>query len=260
VPIVAEREFVGPDDRLVLTLRTAATLDPGTAAGGAPLPGGVWDIYVRASGNGWTRDAKLGRLRSETSPQLLDAALLGEPPRVVVPYWTEGSGNLAIDVGRQTNRLAVLLEALDPGSAKVTDTLRVELPLHVPTATSAIVRYANASDGSRGERGGVVDVHGVLTAELPASGAAGSRTAIDVALTPEPDNPRFVKLGLALLSSRNAAPTVVKREPARPVPQTAASAPGAPRYTPRRILGAIRRRARRARRRLARGAGRWRAW
>lgn len=213
VPIVSEREYVGPDDGLVLKLRTLATIDPGTVASGGPLPAGIWDLHVSVSSNGWTRELQPGAARGGDLPELLDAAVLGEPPRVVVPFWTDGRRSLALDVDQQTDRLAVLLDALPAGSAEVSDhRLRVQLPLHVTAATTALVRYSGPRPEASEGTDGVLDAGGALTAGLPATGKAGSLAGIDVALAPGAGgSTRFVALGLALLSRPVAAPTAVRR-------------------------------------------------
>jgi glycosyltransferase involved in cell wall biosynthesis len=74
------------------------TIDPNSALGGRPLPRGVWDVSIRLSGLGLSRDVRLGRDRNQRAERGRQPALLGDPPLLAIPYWTSPYGNLSLDV------------------------------------------------------------------------------------------------------------------------------------------------------------------
>ncbi|WP_270886423.1 glycosyltransferase family A protein [Pedococcus sp. 5OH_020] len=184
-------------DRGARAYRLTGSLDPASTAG-KPLVGGVWDLFVRL------RDPDAGpelvrRVGSEhgrvTAPRT-PAALVGEPPLVVIPYVTE-KGNLSLDVGERTKKLVdavgdgnttARVEPASQGRVAVT----TDLSLHLAAATSDIplrlvgflpegvevwapVTAQPGGDPSRA----------VLTARLPAEAAQGR-----LALGEAPDAPQ----------------------------------------------------------------------
>ncbi|MBL3666963.1 glycosyltransferase family 2 protein [Streptomyces sp. M2CJ-2] len=110
-----------------------ATLDPETAAAGKPLDKGIWDLHLRIKSCGWSKETRLGAVRGKEAEAGRLAALTGEPRRLVLPYWTDGPGNLSLDVDQHTNKLEREAVALmDPAEAVVDgSTVRLPLPLHV---------------------------------------------------------------------------------------------------------------------------------
>lgn len=70
------------------------------------------------------------------------AALTGEPRRLVLPYWTDGPGNLSLDVDQHTDKLEREAVALmDPAVAVVDgSTVRLRLPLHLAADAGDPVR------------------------------------------------------------------------------------------------------------------------
>jgi glycosyltransferase involved in cell wall biosynthesis len=219
LPTTTTWSYEGPDDRRRFVMTTDATIDPRTAASGAPLPRGIWDLFVRPSAHGWTPETRLGSVRASGVPALLAATAYGDPVTVAQPYWTDPHDNLAIDVAPLTSRLAIRLAAVRPSRA---DLLRrrlvAALPVHVTAPMPMVIRCAYA--GVVREVPGCLDVDGALRAELPADLDPAGRTRIEIAF-PRVDGalePKFVRLA--------SARTPTGRRP----------------LTLRRIIGAIRRR------------------
>ncbi|NHC15161.1 glycosyltransferase family 2 protein [Motilibacter deserti] len=84
-------------DRVSLVVAVEARLDAQTAAAGAPLAKGTWDVLVRVAACGWGPGA---RLSAASAPGLgaLEVGESGPDRRPVSPYWTV-NGNLSIAVG-----------------------------------------------------------------------------------------------------------------------------------------------------------------
>ena len=137
-PVELTREKVAMESRdgyFRQILRATAEVDPLTAANGAELGDGIWDVLIRISSCGWTKDTRLGSVRSDDARQGRIGALLGSPERLVLPYWTDPHGNLSLDIGQQTNRLSSDLDAVTLAEVTVTGDLArltAALPLHVP--------------------------------------------------------------------------------------------------------------------------------
>lgn len=232
--------------RLLVTVR--ARVDPLAAAAGAPLAPGIWDLLVRISANGWTKETRLGARRAAGVPTSLVGAVVGEPALLAWPYWIEGNDNIALDVTRTNKRFAAALDALTPREATATHgQLFVTLPLYVPAATSMIVRYSEAQSKRQTETTGVVYTDGVLTADLPPEATDGSRVRIDIGLPQASHNspPSYLRLGVALQHRTGDAPTVVRRRVSHTAP-----APRRRRFAPRRVAEGLRRRAGRVKRRI----------
>ncbi|MFJ1967849.1 glycosyltransferase family 2 protein [Streptomyces sp. NPDC087903] len=197
-PVKFTRESVaaGADGRVRLVLHATATVDPAIAAGGAPLGGGLWDVFIRVKLGGWTKECRLGPVpragQTATSPAVAGG-------RVVLPYWTKPPGNLALDVDRATKRLG--LTRLTAADVTVSGgLLRAPLPLHVPAETKVLVRLT---------AGSVIDVPGILSpapdgsgavleAELPTADVRGSAWRVQLSVAPGADEPRFLTLPLVL--------------------------------------------------------------
>ncbi|QIQ03165.1 glycosyltransferase family 2 protein [Streptomyces liangshanensis] len=106
-----------------LTVAGSALLDPATAAGGAPLRDGAWDLYVRLTALGWTKTARLGSYRapevSATPPPPVPHPTT--PDRRVTPYWTTPHRDLTLRVAppppteRAPGRLTRLIRRLRRG-------------------------------------------------------------------------------------------------------------------------------------------------
>ena len=240
--------LVTDDERPRFIVTARASVDPLTAAAGSRLAHGIWDLFVRISANGWTKETRLGARRSAGVSTSLAGAMVGEPAEFVWPYWTEGYDNIALDVTRTTKRFAAALNALSPHEATATDEqLVVTLPVSVPAVTPMTVRYSEAPSTRQTETTGVVDTQGVLTADLPTQAAHGSRVGIEIGLPPASQNgsASYLQVGVALQYRTGAAPTIVRRRVVRTAP-----APRRRRFAPRRVAEGLRRRAGRVKRRM----------
>jgi poly(ribitol-phosphate) beta-N-acetylglucosaminyltransferase len=117
----------GTTNRFGLQLHGQATLDLSTVAGGSALPDGIWDLIVRVTSCGWTKNARLGSTRGAAQHCL--PAVLGDPARVVTPYWTD-KHNLSLDIAQQTSRLDHNLAASQPPHVRSGTTgLTISIPL-----------------------------------------------------------------------------------------------------------------------------------
>ncbi|WP_405780310.1 glycosyltransferase family 2 protein [Streptomyces sp. NBC_00859] len=138
-PVEFTRERVeGPGaGQFRLVLRATGTVTPDAAAGGAPLGAGIWDVLVRVHQCGWNKNVRLGSVRTDAVTAGRRAALVGEPARIVVPYWTAPHGNLSLDVGTTTSSLAQDYRKLGVRESRVMDEpllLEMLLPLHTEAA------------------------------------------------------------------------------------------------------------------------------
>jgi glycosyltransferase involved in cell wall biosynthesis len=196
VQVTRETVPEGDGDQVRLVLRVTATVDPATAAGGAPPAGGLWDAFVRVRLGGWTKECRLGPAPAHDRPAP-QAALAGG--RTVLPYWTNPHGNLALAVDRAPERLG--LDRATPGSVTVSDDrIQVPLPLHVSGERKVVLRLGSGS---------IVDVPGtlspaadgsgsVLEAELPLAELRASTWRVALSPVPEAAEPRFLVLPFAL--------------------------------------------------------------
>ncbi|WP_432076712.1 glycosyltransferase family A protein [Streptomyces wuyuanensis] len=102
-----------------------------TAAAGGPLDKGIWDLRLRINSCGWSKKTRLGTVRGEDVEAGRTAALTDDPARLVLPYWTDGPGNLSLDVGQHTGKLGgEAVARVDPSVASI-DGVTVRLPLHI---------------------------------------------------------------------------------------------------------------------------------
>ncbi|WP_327721170.1 glycosyltransferase [Streptomyces sp. NBC_00490] len=196
VQVTRETVPEGDGDQVRLVLRVTATVDPATAAGGAPPAGGLWDAFVRVRLGGWTKECRLGPAPAHDRPAP-QAALAGG--RTVLPYWTNPHGNLALAVDRAPERLG--LDQATPGTVTVSDDhIQVPLPLHVSGERKVVLRLGSGS---------IVDVPGtlspaadgsgsVLEAELPLAELRASTWRVALSPVPEAAEPRFLVLPFAL--------------------------------------------------------------
>jgi glycosyltransferase involved in cell wall biosynthesis len=148
---------LGPDGRMVLDGRVdVPAADLGRAA--------VWDVSATVAVAGWERTAKLGPVRSAEATSGARPAVVEQPARVVVPYWTT-KDSLAVDVDGTVRNLQ---RALRPNSAGIEGrTLQAVLPAHADVRRSVQLRL-RGTDGVLTARGELVPGHAVLlTGVLP---------------------------------------------------------------------------------------------
>jgi hypothetical protein len=198
----------GKDGFFRQVLHVTSRIDPLTAAGGAELDAGIWDVFVRVGSCGWNKETRLGSVRGDKIRGGPGAALLGSPGRLVVPYWTEGHGNLSLDVDQKTNRIAHAFAGLTPADVTVTTDparLTAALPLHVPGGSEVTLKLTDAASNRS------VAVDGVL-AERPAGGA---ELTADVPFGELPDAALRLELTLpAAGREKSAALPLALRAPA----------------------------------------------
>jgi glycosyltransferase involved in cell wall biosynthesis len=219
------------DGRVRLVLRAAATVDPAAAAGGVPLWGGLWDVFVRVRLGSWTQECRLGPAPRQDRPAPYAGVVGGH---VVLPYWTARQGTLALDVDRAGKSLG--LGRVRPQDVTVAgERLRVPLPLHVPGDTKALLRLTGPAAPL--EVSGTLSADGtgaVLEAALPPAGLTGAPRRPELCLAPDAAEPRF--LPLPFLLHRSGSRVRVSRPPRPGVLRRLAG-------RARRVLGGIRRRA-----------------
>jgi glycosyltransferase involved in cell wall biosynthesis len=220
--VEVQREAVPAGDATRLVLRGNAPIDPETAAGGKPLRRGVWDVLVRLSLYGWTKEVRLGSLRASAVEGHRAAGVVAG--RMAVPYWTHPYGNLSLDVDGSTSQTARYFAKLRPEAARVdAGQLRIALPGYASGPAEAVVAFAR-------ERGGSVECPAAvepgggtceLAAKLPAEGLGNGLWRVSAVV----GDAAFV-LPLALEQRSGQDPVVVRaaveygkddtREPRRP--------------------------------------------
>ncbi|WP_369275215.1 glycosyltransferase family 2 protein [Streptomyces sp. R11] len=223
-PLEFTREEVpaGDDGLVRLVLRATATVDPVGLT-----RDGLWDALVRVKLGGWTKECRLGPAPQGNRPTPYAAVAGGH---VVLPYWTSPHAQLALDVDRATHRVG--LGALTPAGITLSgNRLRAQLPLHVPDDGTEVTLRLTAS-GAAHEVPATLSPHGagaLLAAVLPLGELRGAtwRAALGV------PGPRLLPLPIALRSGAGGVRVVQAPRPS-----------------------ALRRFARRARRRLGTALGR----
>ncbi|MFG3342761.1 glycosyltransferase family 2 protein [Glycomyces sp. NPDC048151] len=206
-----QREAVTDGTATRLVLRCNAPVDPETAAGGKPLGRGVWDLLVRLSFSGWTKEVRLGSLRATAVEGRRAAGVVAG--RLAVPYWTRPYGNLSLDIAAATSQPARYFARLRPEAARIEGgALRIGLPSYVSGSGEAVVAFTHDTDGRRVESPALVEpVKGVgeLQVKLAADGLGPGRWKVAVGFTGGPEIP----LPLALEQRSGREPAVVHLKP-----------------------------------------------
>ncbi|WP_329117205.1 glycosyltransferase family 2 protein [Streptomyces sp. NBC_01465] len=191
------------DGSFRLVLRAEASVDPLTAAKGVPLGDGIWDVVIRITASGWTKETRLGSVRGEAAESARRGTLGGEPRRLVLPYWTEGPGNLSLDVDHSTSKFDRDVREITPQDVTL-DGGRITLPIRLEVAeTEAVkVRFKSPLDGKAVEADATLAPGGnsaELSAALPAEGLAGRQVRIELGLpSAKRGEPRWTVLPVAL--------------------------------------------------------------
>ncbi|WP_458248329.1 glycosyltransferase family 2 protein [Streptomyces sp. MAI_2237] len=198
--------------------RATSRVDPLSAANGAALDAGIWDVFIRITSCGWTKDTRLGAVRSEGAGQGRRAAVVGSPARLFLPFWTDPHGNLSLEVEQQTERIAYEFAGLTSADVTVTTDpgrLTVALPFHVHGESEASLKLTDAAHSRSMELHGTLSAHGLGEAELktglPLEKLAGARWRLELIL-PSTAGGKPVALPLAL-DVRASGDVVVKRLP-----------------------------------------------
>lgn len=146
-----ERE-TGAEHRVLATVSPAAEsagfhadVDPLSAADGAPLPDGLWDVFARIETQGVVKTARIGRRRDSKVDDAEQQRLFAVPRHatsLVTSYYTKPFGNLSFDVGGQlkpwSSSETVQANWSDERPARLQ--VRGALPAHGPRADSLRLR------------------------------------------------------------------------------------------------------------------------
>ena len=225
-----------------------AELDPETAASGAPLDKGIWDLHLRIKSCGWSKETRLGAVRGADVEAGRSAALVGDAVRLVLPYWTDGPGNLSLDVDQHTGKLeGEAVARMDPAAASVDGaTVRLPLPLHhaVDGGEPVQLRFERKNVGKYPADATVAD--GALTAELPLEQLTGMRWAVRVGVPSAARGERkWTRLPVDVVVAADGTAKVIDRHTPPATKKAAPSAPkkkaAAPRPLWRRAAGRIKR-------------------
>lgn len=148
--------------------RALCHFDPTSSAGSA-LRAGVWDIFVRLAdwGAGKPLSRRVGADRAPSLQRPLQPAVLGNPSRPAIPYWTD-QGNLSVDLDLKTRSLvAAVRDSLGMPAVSADEDgflVHVPFPVHVgPGAAPLAARLHAVGPGGDAEvcvRGAVGDFAG----------------------------------------------------------------------------------------------------
>ncbi|MER5912235.1 glycosyltransferase family 2 protein [Streptomyces sp. NPDC001982] len=177
-PVTKTVERQAADDGTFrLVLRSEASIDPETAANGVPLGDGIWDVLIRLTAAGWVKEARIGAVRAEAAEENRRATLSGSPRRLVLPYWTDGPGNLSLDIDQATSKFDREARQLTPQQVTLTGRrLELPLPLVATGVEAAKVRFKPLLGGETIPVDATLTPNGtvaVLSAQLPEEGLAG---------------------------------------------------------------------------------------
>ncbi|MCG5216805.1 glycosyltransferase family 2 protein [Streptosporangium soli] len=89
-------------------------LDVGTAAGGHPLPRGLWEVHVRLYSGAYQARTRIGRVRK---PLNCVGVVADHPRRLVVPCWTD-DGELGVCVEPKSFAESIALVSLGASTAR----------------------------------------------------------------------------------------------------------------------------------------------
>jgi hypothetical protein len=223
-----------------------AVLDPETAAAGAPLAKGIWDLHLRIKSCGWSKETRLGAVRGEDVEAQRVAALTGEPRRLVLPYWTDGPGNLSLDVDQHTGKLEREAVALMDPAAAVVDgsTVRLPLPLHLAAENGDPVRLRfERKNVGKFPADAVVDGR-TVSAPLPLEQLTGLRWAVRIGVpSAARGEARWTRLPVDVVVDAAGAARVIDRHtpPAKSAKKSAGQQKPAPRPLWRRAAGRLKR-------------------
>ncbi|MGY6018369.1 glycosyltransferase family 2 protein [Streptomyces spinosirectus] len=246
LPLTSERhELPAGDDALRQRISARAELDPRTAAGGVPLDRGIWDLYLSIKSCGWSEETRLGAVRGDDVEAARTAALLGAPARLVLPYWTDGPGNLSLDVDQHTNKLeAEAVARMDPAAASVDGaTVRLPLPLHLAAGDGEPLQLRFERKNVGKYPADATADGAVLTARLPLEQLTGYRWAVRIGVpSAARGTAKWTRLPVDVVVDGDGAARVIDRHvpPARPAAKKAApKPPPAPRPLWRRAAGRL---------------------
>ncbi|EDY57464.1 MULTISPECIES: glycosyltransferase [Streptomyces] len=249
LPVKSElHEVPAGDGAFRQRISARAELDPETAASGAPLDKGIWDLHLRIKSCGWSKETRLGAVRGEDVEAGRLAALTGEPARLVLPYWTDGPGNLSLDVDQHTNKLeGEAVAFMPPAEAAVEGSVvRLPLPLHI-AATGGDTVQLRFERKNVGKYPADATLDGrIATATLPLEKLTGMRWAVRVGVPSAARGERkWTRLPVDVVVDADGTAKVIDRHTPSATKKAAPSAPkkkaAAPRPLWRRAAGRIKR-------------------
>jgi poly(ribitol-phosphate) beta-N-acetylglucosaminyltransferase len=207
----------GMDERFRLILQGDAEIDVSTIAATGSLPNGTWDVTARLSGWGWTKDVRLGAVKSNDASDHCVPAIFGDPPRIVTPHWTK-HGNLSLQVGTRTltsGRDLLAARAPTVTGDKAEPQLTIPLSVLVPAPRSdAAIRLVHAGSGT------VVDVDAELA---PAVTDGTAHSALTVRLAQRLDPGRYSMAVRLVRGSGSGSAAKGKKKSAAAVRKSAAA-------------------------------------
>ncbi|MFE7352453.1 glycosyltransferase family 2 protein [Streptomyces sp. NPDC057543] len=158
------------DGACEIVLRGSGHVTSEAVKGRGRVSRGFWDVWVPLRGLGLVRKARLGADRAPEVDAACLPASLGSPARGVIPYFTEPHGNLTLDVGRRSKKLATYLDGRPVlRTAGRRPELRLDLFTTSTTAASDVQLVLSPAGGTGSA------VHTVRTVLHPAVGRAHLR-------------------------------------------------------------------------------------
>ena len=243
-PVDCTPERVAGDDRCFrLVLDAAATVDPETAANGAPLGPGVWDVLIRLHVSGWSKEVRLGSVRADSVDAQRLGTLTGSPERLVLPYWTKPYSNLSFEIDVDGNRIERELRALAPADVRIEGT-RVVVPVRLTTAEErrVTVRFTGVGGGRAVDMSATLAPAGstsLLTVDTAAAGLSGGTWRLALGIPSRVRPARWARLPLEFDASGGRLVAGRPGTPAAPPPPPTRRRRRAPRSA-RKVLRALR--------------------
>ncbi|MFL6238952.1 MAG: glycosyltransferase [Actinomycetes bacterium] len=226
LPLTLERSGAGGGDRRRLLFRGSVEIDPMTLHGGRPLPKGAWDVTLRVKALGLGKRVRVGAERAPTADRGALPALLGDPARLVLPYWTDEFGNLTVDLDERNKSWAKAVASRGVGKARVQDgRLSATLPVvthGTPASASVQIVLDQEGPGSACWLPGRVEAQGDqvqlvsdITSDVP--GPVGLLRSGEYRLSMKTADPRRAAevVGTVEVVEGRAADAVAHRPPRR---------------------------------------------
>jgi hypothetical protein len=169
----------------------------------------------------------VGLYRAQGVADAVRPALVGSPPAVVTPYWTE-PGNLALDVGQSTRRTAIALtpdlgeSSVQTSRQRLTFSLNLPLQLAKPAPASLRLTRKGPHPATVGGEAGLTPARlGTATLQVGfgTSRVGAGMWRLDLGLV---DGGPWIPLGVVLVRHRWRPSVLAPRaDPADPTPSAA---------------------------------------
>jgi len=233
-----------------------STISPEQASFGSAMSRGIWVFFVRIAMFGWSLNIRVGADRDPAAAAGCLPAVVGDPARVALPYWTEPHGNLALELDGAVQRLQPLL-SLPDGTASARAENRalvatVALPVSSARVATVRVRFKQRGGSDRVDASASLQPSGkgttLVTDPIPLRGPAALRAGSYDMLLLRRDAARGVGLGVEVHVTRFARATVRRTASLAQQPAAQVTAWGV-------LVHGFRWRLRRGVRRIARAGG-----